>query len=107
MFYGVELDTAAAMGAVVDACISLRLRSLKMFTCRVAPATLPELTRLIDAGVLRELTLNVYDSFDEAESTRLFVAAVRASAMTKLEILEYVSPKIVVDAAAFINARQH
>lgn len=67
---------------------------------------LPELTRLIDAGVLRELTLNVYDSFDEAESTRLFVAAVRASAMTKLEILEYVSPKIVVDAAAFINARQ-
>ena len=105
------LDTAAAMGAIVDACIALGLRELQLGAWRGAPAVLSELTRLIAAGVLRELI--VYDSgvalFGEAhESTRLFVAAVRASAMTKLQLdgLWGELPDDVVQAAAFINARQ-
>ena len=46
----VVLNTAAAMGALVDACISLRLRELELVECRVMPAMLPELTRLIAGG---------------------------------------------------------
>ena len=79
--------------------------------CRVGPASLPELTRVITAGALRNL--EIYNGggemFDEAddESTRLFVAAVRASAMTRLQVLHVgVLPEIVQEAAAFINARQ-
>ena len=95
------------MRAVVDACIALSPRSLKVYFCGLTPTALPELTRLIDAGALRELILNEYSAFDEAESTRLFVAAVRAPAMTKLEIFSiYAMQKIVVEAAAFINARR-
>ena len=114
------LNTAAAMRAVVDACIALRLRRLDLFACEVVPVVLPELTRLVTAGALRELKVNNsgVDMFDEApESTRLFVAAVRASAMTRLELvlgrnlpvvnaLVVNAPEIVVEAAAFINSRQ-
>ena len=111
------LDTRAAMGAVVDACIALRLRKLQLLTCRTVPAALPELTRLVAAGTLRGLwvlSMNVQNNgvgmFDEAhESTRLFVAAVRASAMVSLEFDARnlgVLPADVVEAAAFINARQ-
>ena len=105
------LDTAAAMGAVVDACIALRLRSLGLQWCHVIPAVLPELIRLIAAGALRWLIVRKIgedEMFDEThESTRLFVAAVRASAMTRLQLEGFgVLPESVVEAAAFINARQ-
>ena len=113
-FYDVALNTAAAMGAVVDACIKLRLRKLDLRRCIVVPAALPELTRLIAAGALRELiVVNIFpfgmSMFNEAhdEYTRLFVTAVRASAMTGLELfLVGVLPEIVEEAAAFINAPQ-
>ena len=104
------LDTAAAMGAVADACIALGLRNLVLGGCRIVPAELPQLTRLIAAGVLRKLRLfnDDLEIFDEArESTRLFVAAVRASSMTRLQLFELgVLPEGVLEAAAFINARQ-
>ena len=106
-----ELNTAAAMGAVVDACIALRLRSLEIAWCRIVPAVVPELTRLIAAGSLRSLTVQCCHGgmFGEAhEFTRLFVAAVRASAMTKLrlEALGHAIPESVVRAATLIKARQ-
>ena len=101
------------MGALVDACIALRLRSLKLELCRAVPAALPELTRLIAAGALRELKMSDIggrvDVFDEAhdESTGLFVAAAQASAMTKLKLIGLMDvPENVVEAAAYINARQ-
>ena len=77
------LDTAAAMGAVADACVAIRLRRLELERCHIAPEALPELTRLVAAGAMRQLSLeNRAEAFVEAhESTRLFVAAVRASAM--------------------------
>ena len=107
------LDTAAAIGAVVEACVALRLRSLELGGCRFAPATLPQLTRLVVAGGARQLIINNDNHngvalFDEAhESTRLFVDAVRASAMTKLQLVGVgVLPVSVAEAAAFINARR-
>ena len=108
--HGAALDTATSMGAVVDACIALRLRTLEVWACRVVPAVLPELTRLIAAGALRELTVENHGvaMFDEAHaSTRLFVAAVRTSAMTRLRLVDLsrAAPASVVEAAAFINAR--
>ena len=114
ILYDAALDSAAAMGAVVDACIKLRLRKLDLRRCIVVPAALPELTRLIAAGALRELiVVNIFpfgmSMFNEAhdEYTRLFVTAVRASAMTGLELfLVGVLPEIVEEAAAFINAPQ-
>ena len=104
------LDTTAAMGAVMEACIALRLHKLVLCNCRIVPAVLSQLIRLIAAGALRELGLfnEGVELFDEGhESTQLFVAAVRASAMTRLK-LENVgaASKSVVEAAAFINARK-
>ena len=108
--YDAALNTATPMGAVVDACIALRLRNLSLSSCRIMPAVLPEVTRLIAAGALWELTVinNRLEIFETAhESTRLFVVAVRASAMTRLQFnLMAVPPESVVEAAAFINARQ-
>ena len=106
------LDTAATMGAFVGACMTLRLRKLTLDWCRIAPATLAELTRLISAGVLRELVvfnrragIQMFDLADH-EPTRLFVTAVRASAMTRLQLSGFdVLPDTVVEAAASINAR--
>ena len=114
VFYSVRLDMHGAMGAVVDACIALRLCKLELQLCRAEPAALPELTRLIAAGALRKLEMDDncgrFDIFEEAhnhESTRLFVAALQVSAMTKLRFNGVLGvPKSVVEAAAFINARQ-
>ena len=102
------LDTSDAMGSVVDACIALRVRYLDLYWCRVAPTLLPELTRLIEAGALRELIVQssefyAMDVFDE--STLHFVAAVRASAMTRLYFNTRRVPADVASAVAFINAR--
>ena len=70
----------------------------------------PELTRLIAAGALRELVVDHcggVELFDEAdESTRLFAAAVRASAMTTLHLDRRGRlPEAVASSVAFINAR--
>ena len=103
------LDTAAAIGVIVDACIALYLHGLMFDSCRLVPATLPLLTSLINAGWMRNLY--IYNDnvgvFDEAhESTQLFVAAVRASAMTRLRLVDLGNvPESVVEAAALINAR--
>ena len=112
--YGVMVDTPAVMGAFVDACIAIRLRSLQLGDCRVVPAVLPELTRLIAVGALQMLFVSDSDidkahvqMFDAAhESTWHFVAAVRASDMTRLVLDGMgVQPESVVEAAAMINAR--
>ena len=75
--FSAALNTAAAMGAIADACIALRLRGLELVNCHVAPAGLPELARLVAAGALRELVVDNYGAemiADEAdESTGLFV----------------------------------
>ena len=110
ILFDVDLHTAAAMGAVADACIAVGLRALRLSDCRVVPAVLPELTRLVAAGLLRELVVSndSVEMFDEAhESTRLFVAAVRASAMTRLWLNNVgVLPVNVAEVATFTNTRR-
>ena len=109
LLHAAALDTADAMGAVVDACIALRLFRLELVHCRVVPATLPQLSRLIAAGALRQLEMHnagvaIFDGTHE--STRLFVAVVRASAMTALRLVNWGDlPANVVEAAEFINVR--
>ena len=110
---GVVLETAASMGAFVDALIALRLRGLEFFACRIAPVALPELTRLVSAGALRELDVasDGVRPFDEWTGfTQLFCAAVRASAMTRLQLDDYstqpgIFPEVIVETAALVNAR--
>ena len=112
---GAALYTAAAMGAVVDACIALRLRSLVLYISHIGPTLVPELTRLIAAGALRELVVDHrggVELFDEAdESTLHFVATVRGSAMTRLDLRQIVYgqrrllPATVASSVTFINAR--
>ena len=55
---GGPLDTAAATGAVMDACIALCLRRLHLTGCRLVPVAVPELTRLIAAGMLLQLEID-------------------------------------------------
>ena len=111
--YSVPLGTDVAMGAIVDACIALHLRVLSIYFDgrEFAPATLSELARLVFAGYLRELEVNAgnYYLFEEDEElTQLFVAAVNASAMTRLQLWETGDwPMAVVEAMVFINARGH
>ena len=110
-----NLDTAAAMSAVVDASIALRLSVLRLHHCHVLPATLPELTRLIASGSLRELFVandhvRMFNNADH-ETTRLFCAAVRASALKYLYIRRAGSkgvgiPEAVKEALAYIGARR-
>ena len=102
------LSTAVSTGAVVDACIALGVRILHLMECGFVPAALPELTRLIAAGALRELFMLQYGVrlFEHHGATLRFVAALRASAMTRLRIVgNGFVPKNIVDAEAFINAR--
>ena len=101
------MEKAAAMGAVVNACIAIGVAKLELAWCCGAPEVLPELTRLVAAGALRQLdVVGVANMFDDAhESTRLFVAAVRASALTRLRLVGAALPGNVVEAAAFIHAR--
>ena len=88
-FYYAPLDTAAAMGAIVDAAISLRLSRLSLEFCHATPATIPALTRLVAAGWLRILRIsNVGMLFDEgADATRLFCNAVRTPSLTFCDML--------------------
>ena len=107
---GAALDTAAAMGVLVDSCIALHLRKLWLMGCDVSPGALPALTRLIAAGALRDLNVDNrgVQLFDETdESTRFFCTAVRASPMTRLVLIGGGMPSAVVEAVALIsnNAR--
>jgi hypothetical protein len=55
---GAPLGTPAALDAVVDAALTLRLPSLTLFACNVTPASAPALARLISGGALTELRVS-------------------------------------------------
>ena len=105
------VHTAEAMSALVDACIALRLRSLRLINCELQRAVLPVLTRLVAAGALRELyisSISDEDLFAADADTQLFCTAVRASEMTNF-VLQMPLPYPPVEInwlADFINARQ-
>jgi hypothetical protein len=52
---GAPLNLPAALDAVVDAALQLRLTHLHLFECHLSPASVPALVRLLDGSVLRSL----------------------------------------------------
>jgi hypothetical protein len=53
----IDLSSAAALGAVVDAVVMRQIRSLSLVLCKLGPASAPALATLLGAGALKELAL--------------------------------------------------
>lgn len=106
------IDTAEAMAVLVDAAISLRLRSLSLRNCQFSPATLPEVTRLIKAGWLNSLEigfLTLPQLFGDDEPSRLFCEVFLTSGLTGEYWLMYVGSSnlaVVRGAVLFVNCRR-
>jgi hypothetical protein len=85
---GAPLDTLAALDAVVDAALALRLPSLTLFTCDVTPASAPALARLISGGALTELdVLNGGLQLLDQPAAALIADVLRAnSSLTSLKL---------------------
>ena len=104
------LLAAAAVGAVVDAAVALRLSALQLLHCSCRRDALPHLARLIAAGHLRELVIADADAslFEgDAGGVAAFCAAARASHLTTFEVISHLGgiPPAVAETTAFIAAR--
>jgi hypothetical protein len=86
--HGAPLRTLAALDAVVDAALALRLPSLTLFDCHVTPAAAPALVRLISGGWLTELYVwNNRQQLLDQPAAALVAEALRAnSTLTSLEL---------------------
>jgi hypothetical protein len=83
------LGTLAALDAVVDAALALRLASLALMFCNVTPASAPSLARLISGGALTRLCVleNNRQQLLEQPAAALIADALRAnSSLTSLEV---------------------
>jgi hypothetical protein len=82
------LGTLAALDAVVDAALALRLPSLALCLCHVTPASAPALARLISGGALTELFVyNNTEQLLDQPAAALIADALRASStFTKLKL---------------------
>ena len=108
VIHDASFDTAAAMRVLVNAAIALRLQILGLVSCECTHACVPELTRVVSAGMLEHLFINQHRGvvvFEPGDDTNQFCAAVRASA--SLESLTFsgcgFNPDVAV-VAEFINA---
>jgi hypothetical protein len=85
----VQLDSLPALNAVVDLAIS-QLQFLQLWYCRLSPASLPALTRLLESGSgsaggsLTELVFIGGEPLLEGAGVPAFCAALRASRLVKL-----------------------
>ena len=104
----VDVDTAAAMGALVDAAIALQLRVLKLYGCSTGSETLPALTRFVSSGAARKLVLFTVDElFVDVRAMRAFCEAVRTSSLDWLEFHDGMNVTAEVeDVVAFITDRR-
>jgi len=81
-----DLDTKLALDAVVDLTIS-QLQRLAMFSCRLSPASLPALTRMLGSGSLTELYINsIYAPLLVGAAVPAFCAALQASRLVELTL---------------------
>jgi hypothetical protein len=97
--HGAPLDTLAALDAVVDAALTLRLPSLMLVDCHVTPASAPALARLLSGGALTELyVLNDTRQLLDQPAAALIADALRAN--STLTSLKLVSCSFWRDAAA-------
>jgi hypothetical protein len=89
----VQLDSQPALDAVVDFAIS-QLQRLQLWDCRLSPASLPALTRLLESGCgsaggsLTELDISNVNPPLEGAGMPAFCAALRASRLVKLRLAQ-------------------
>ena len=90
-----ELNAAAlaspkTVEKLVDAAITLRLRGLTLVDCSLTQGAVPQLTRLLEAGYLEELSIkmewDVTAVFHNDDDTARFCAAVKGSALKALNM---------------------
>lgn len=103
--------TAVGMGALVDACISLRVKSLWLISFGCWLACLPAITRLVSAGWLQRLAIRngAHDDmnlFEDGEHTRHFCNAVRASPLMSCMLDGVGPPNAVVDEVIALIAQR-
>ena len=105
---GVDVDTAAAMGALVDAAIALRLRELTLYGCAAGSETLPALTRFVSSGAARKVVVFTDDElFVNDNATRAFCTAVRTSSLEWLEFHDGMDVTAAVEeVVALIKGRR-
>jgi hypothetical protein len=91
--------TIAALDAVVDAALALRLPSLMLYDCNMRPASAPALARLISGGALTELCVfNSVQPLLDLPAAALIADALRAN--STLTSLKLESCRVWQDAAA-------
>jgi hypothetical protein len=73
------LDTPVALDAVVDAALAREMTSLELWSCRVSPASVPALARLLGGGTLTELGIGQPQQLFDAPSAALLGDALRAN----------------------------
>jgi hypothetical protein len=77
--HGAPLGTPVAMDAVVDVALARQLVSVRFWFCRLVPASVPALVRLLDGGTLTDLAFNQGHTLLDGESAALLGAALRAN----------------------------
>jgi hypothetical protein len=108
--YHVQLDSQPALNAVVDLEIS-QLQRLQLRYCRLSPASLPALMRLLESGSgsaggsLTELVIyNNYDPLLEGAGVPAFCAALRSSRLVKLGLAQMSLFDSLEDGLAAVTA---
>ncbi len=92
-----QLDTAAALDAVVDAALARRMHRVLFRHCDLSPASAPALARLLGGDALTTLECEGMHLLD-APVARVLVAALRAN--STLLSLTLISARVFHDAAA-------
>jgi hypothetical protein len=84
--WGVDLRSELALDAFIDLAVS-RLQRLDMVCCRLSPASLPALTRMLGSGSLTELCIYNDDApLIVGAAVPAFCAALRASRLVALTL---------------------
>jgi Leucine-rich repeat (LRR) protein len=97
--YGAPLDAPAALDAVVDAALARRLSSVTLHRCRLSPASVPALARLLGGDTLSELHINnAFEQLLDEPAATLLANALRAN--TSLTALTLHTINLWHDAAA-------
>jgi hypothetical protein len=78
LLHGV-LETLAALDVVVDVALAREMTSLKLWNCRLSPASAPALARLVGSGTLTELSIGEGGQLLDAPSAALLGAALRTN----------------------------
>jgi hypothetical protein len=104
------LDSQPALNTLVDLAIS-QLQRLRLLGCNLSPASLPELTRLLErgsgseGGSLTELVIyNHNNPLFDGDGVPAFCAALRASRLVKLKLAQMSLFNSLEDGLAVVAA---